>query len=340
MDINGTLDWNHIQDEVIEMKKILEESGNPDPIENPRYKELRDDILIALNPFTCKEKTFFVDGKPYRAGVTVCETPFAKMIIAKINKENIFTDGMLGDIDDLLLEAYSNIISMIAFYDPDNPENASFETYIVDKCYYAMLDRYKKVHTIEKTFKDKTGKRRTKYITHDSLDRNINEDGQTLGDIYTQNEKKGSDPINELYKPDNESECIHFTDEDFDEVFPKDYFMPEERKLVKILIPEKNSESRDFLHNFGAWVRKNKQENTYLKSDCEYFYDSLIDYICDKGNPVFLERFLNNTGIPLSSELKKLGLERPSHNEYTADYIYSTCLRIKRRRDRLKKLRH
>ena len=324
------IDWKHIQEEVLEMQRILKENGNPDPasFRSPRYDELRNDILTALNPFTGKEEYFLIDGRRQPLFVTTCDTPFAKMLIAKIRTKNIFTDDMLAEIDELLLDAYSIIIDIIPTYDP---EKSKFETFVVSKCYSAMLKRFKKHHVTEKTVTDETGEREKKYIYHDSFDRELNKDGQTLRDRYIENETIGYDSVGECFEPDEESGIHPFTDDEFDRVFPKDYFMQEERKLVKILLSEKNSEFANFTHNLSEWIQKNKQENTTTENDCEYFYDSIIDYICSKGNPVSLARFLGDTGESFSSKLKELGLEKPSHNAYSADYIYSTCLRIKRR---------
>ena len=331
------IDWKHIQEEVLEMQRILKENGNPDPahFRSPGYDELRNDTLTALSPFTGKEEYFFTDEEWHPLFVTTCDTPFAKMLIAKIRTKSNFTDDMLAVIDELLLDAYSIIIDIIPTYEP---EKSSFETFVVGKCYFAMLDSFKKYHATKKTVTDETGKRKKIYITHDSFDRELNKDGQTLRDRYIENETIGYDSVSECFEPDEESEIHPFTEDEFDRVFPKDYFMQEERKLVKILLSEKNSEFANFTHNLSEWIQKNKQENTTTENDCEYFYDTIIDYICSKGNPVSLAKFLGNTGESFSSKLKELGLERPSHNAYSADYIYSTCLRIKRRRDRLNRL--
>ena len=334
------IDWKHIQEEVLEMQRILKENGDPDPahFHSPGYDELRNDILTALSPFTGKEEYFFTDGEWHPLFVTTCDTPFAKMLIAKIRTKSNFTDDMLAVIDELLHDAYSIIIDIIPTYDP---EKSKFETFVVSKCYFAMLDSFKKHHATEKTVTDETGKRKEKYITHDSFDRELNKDGQTLRDRYIENETIGYDSVSECFEPAEESRHYPFMDDEFDRVFPQDYFTPEERCLIKVLTKEKNSEYGDFLQNIGTWIEKKRQENTLNTSiinDCAYYYDSVIDYICEKGNPVFLEKFFANRKS-YSEELKRLGLESPEHQPYTADYIYSICLRIKHRRARLKKLR-
>lgn len=344
------IDWKHIEEEVIEMQEILKENGNPDPesFRSARYDELRDDILTELWPFTGKEESFFNSAENRMEssfGNSTDGMPFANMLIDKIHKEGKYTGDMLSEIDELLLEAFRVILCKIPGYDPD--EKASFETYIVSKCYYAMLEKYKKDNTTEKSVRvpqnekgetdtKKSSKREKIYTTHDYLERELNDKKQTYLDTIA-----GPDRTDAIDEPAEESRHHPFMDDEFDRVFPQDYFTPEERCLIKVLTKEKNSEYGDFLQNIGTWIEKKRQENTLNTSiinDCAYYYDSVIDYICEKGNPVFLEKFFANRKS-YSEELKRLGLESPEHQPYTADYIYSICLRIKHRRARLKKLR-
>ncbi len=345
------IDWDHIEKEVLEMQEILKKNGNPDPVSfrSPRYDELRDDILTVLCPFSGQEDSYYnyIENKRETGFVTTNNgMPFANILIKRVLKEDNFTEGMLDQIDELLLEAYSVIIAKIPAYNPDyNPgEENGFKKYIKAMCYYAMLDKYKRENTTEMSVrttknegetadKETSSKRIKMYTPNDSFDRELTEDGLTYKELYASPNQ--ADIVGEPYDEDVPSP---FTDAEFDSVFPADYFMPEERCLLKDLTQKSNSKFCDFLNSLDSWKKTRRKKNINPENECAHFYDSVINYICDKENSVYLEKFLADRQS-FSVELKRLGLESPEHQLYTADYIYSTCRRIKRRRNKLKKLR-
>ena len=341
----NNIDWDHIEkDVVLRMQKILKENGNPDPntFDDEEYKRLRDEILVTLCPFTYKKEEFIDkeekkasdnpeipdDYKTYnKIHVTSCDkTPFAKLLIDKIHKMGFYEDDMLSVKENLMDEAYGEIVEKALeynrFYKPD--KETSFMTYIVTKCYFVMLHK----------FTDDYGQKKgNKTIYHDSLDKEIYEGGPTLLETLS-SEDIGVDPINEAFETDNT--IRPFSKEEFNEVFPSDYFLPEEKAIIKILTKENNDKYNIITKHIHKW-----KETHPLNDDnyCEYTYDLVIDYICNKGNLNDLGEFLSNRTF-LLNKLKTFGLESPEHNPYTADYIYSTFMRIKRKRDRLKNLKH
>ena len=344
----NNIDWDHIEkDVVLRMQKILKENGNPDPniFDDEEYKRLRNEILITLCPFTYKKEEFIDkeekkasddpeipdDYKTYdKIHVTAYDkTPFAKLLLKKIHSEFKYEKEMISVKENLMLEAYNTIIDKIPAYNRyhNSKKETSFMTYIVNECYYTMLSKYKKDYTYL------IGKNN---VTHVSTEEETYPGGPKYKDIISDDEALGVNPIDELYETNNR--FYPLSKDNFNRLFPSDYFMPEERMLIRILTTENNDKFDAIASHITSWANTHPQDKTFKDNDCEYYYDSVIDYICNKGNPDDLKEFLSDREF-LLNELKTFGLESPKHKPYTADYIYSTCMRIKRKRERLKELR-